>query len=347
MLLQSPAGLPARSRLSWLSPVARGSLVLGGLLSVAALGGACGDDTSETTTEGLAFDLFPEAYRQAQCEHAVECGFMPDLQQCLQNLLPDAVVVQATAAVAWSDLTYDPLAGQGCVDAIRTASCEATSLYPRELRETCDAVFGNRRGEGDPCFAAIECQGLDAVCEGACGDGCCEGVCKLAGGFVADGEPCDNFNPCQPTSICLFDEMAMAEVCVKRSGPNESCVEGGCVEGYSCDLGTAKCFQQSATGGDCNANLANPCGHIGEYCNAETSKCQPKPGPGEPCAVNPISNIICANYAICVGDTCELLPSPGEECPTGSCLGDTSCNTEIDPPVCNARPPARACVILE
>jgi hypothetical protein len=344
MVLQFRTGLPARPRLSSFSSCVLSAVGLAGLLATSA----CGDDTAETKADGLAFDLFPEAYRQAQCEHAVDCGFMPDLAQCLQNLLPDAVVVQATAAVAWSDLTYDPLAGQGCVDAIRTASCEATSLYPRALRETCDTVFGNRRGEGEPCFASIECEGLDSVCEGQCGDGCCEGVCKLAGGFVADGEPCDNFNPCQPTSICLFDEMAMANVCVKRAGPNETCNQPDqCVEGYSCDLGTAKCFQQSASGGDCNPMLADPCGHLGEYCNAETSKCTPNPTPGQKCAVNPVSNIICANYAICVGDTCELLPSPGEECPFGSCLGDTTCNTDVDPPVCNARPPARACVILE
>ncbi len=308
---------------------------------------ACGDDTTPPEEQGLPFDQFPEAYREAQCEHATICGFMPDRETCLDALSPDAVVVQATAAVAWGDLTYDPNAGLSCVEAIRTASCEATSLYPRELRQNCDAVFGNRRGQDEPCFASIECQGLDAVCEGACGDGCCQGACKLAGGFVAEGGLCDGFNPCNPESVCLFDEMSMTNICVKRSKANEACVPDSCIDGHFCDPSTAKCFQQAKTGAQCNPALLGACGNIGEYCDEAEGKCKPKPGEGEACAANPAAMGICANYTLCDGTTCRRLPVSGEECPQGLCLGDFGCNTDAEPFVCNPIAPSRACVILK
>lgn len=314
----------------------------------ATLAAGCSDDSSTQEETGLPFDQFPEAYREAQCEHATVCGFMPDRDTCLAAVDPDAVVVQATAAVAWGDLTYDPNAGLTCVEAIRTASCEATSLYPRELRETCDAVFGNRREQDEPCFAAIECRGLDAVCEGACGDGCCPGTCKLAGGDVDDGAPCDPFNPCKAESICLFDEMTMTDICVKRSGANESCVPGSCIEGYSCDQNTSKCFQQAKAGAQCNPAIGNACAHIGEYCDEADGLCKPKPTEGQPCATNPAASGICANYTFCDGTECQLLPTAGEECPQGACLGDHFCITEnVEEPICAPLDPARACVILK
>ena len=312
------------------------------------LSAGCSDDSTTEVEQGLPFDQFPEAYREAQCEHATICGFMPDRDTCLDAVDPDAVVVQATAAVAWGDLTYDPNAGLTCVEAIRAASCEANSLYPRELRETCDAVFGNRREQDDPCFAAIECRGLDAVCEGACGDGCCPGICKLAGGDVDDGELCDPFLPCKPESICLFDDLSMTNICVKRSGANESCVPGSCIEGHSCDQNTAKCFQQAKAGAQCNPALGNACAHIGEYCDGAEELCKPKPGADQGCAMNPAAMGICANYTFCDGTDCQLLPTAGELCPQGTCLGDHFCIVEdVDDPICAPLNPARACVILK
>ena len=329
------------------------SALLASLVAVAgfSVAGGCSDDSTTTEEQGLPFDQFPEAYREAQCEHATICGFMPDRETCLDAVDPDAVVVQATAAVAWGDLTYDPNAGLSCVEAIRAASCEATSLYPRELRETCDAVFGNRREQDEPCFAAIECRGLDAVCEGACGDGWCPGVCKLAGGDVNDGELCDPFLPCKSESICLFDDVSMTNICVKRAGANEACVPGSCIEGFSCDQNTAKCFQQSKAGASCNSALQNVCAHIGEYCDEADGVCKPRPAENQACAVNIASGGagICANYTFCDGDMeCQLLPTAGELCPTGSCLGDHFCITEnVDDPICAPLNPARACVILK
>lgn len=311
---------------------------------------ACGDSDTTVSEDGLPFDQFPEAYRQAQCDHIVACGLMPDLATCLSASNPDAVVVQATAAVAWGDVTYDPKAGQSCVDAIRTASCEAGTLYPRELREACDAVFGNRKGNGEPCFAAIECQGLDAVCEGACGDGCCAGTCKVQGGLAKEGEVCSADLPCDATTTCLPDPMAMdgTTICVKPAGPNEVCGSNGCVAGYACDPGTSKCFKQGTSGAQCNPALANSCASPAEYCNQDAKKCTVRPKVGEACGTTPIEANICARYAHCDTDSkCHLSPGPGDPCFGGVCLGDYSCNIDVDPAVCQPLVPARACVNLQ
>lgn len=292
------------------------------LLGLGGLG--CEDETEELP--GIPLQQFTEEFRGATCEHVAACNFMPDVQTCMAVIGQEKGIVQSVASANGGTLAYDPAAARACVEALRSAPCTGDRLIPRSIRETCDSVFAGRKGDGEPCYHAAECEGLNAVCEGACDDSCCEGVCRLEAGFAKLGESCA-MKGCTEDTYCSADPDPTMPVCVAKIGPGESCAGAAdaCTLGYSCDPGTQTCFKQADPGGACNPDLAaDGCFAIGEYCDADQRKCLPLPGVGEPCRSNAYGNNFCAfGYAYCNGGTmtCAALPKEGEACPGDICLG--------------------------
>src|SRR5262245_48272528 len=143
-------------------------LIIRTTISIGALGAlvtGCGDSTTSTDPEGLPFAQFTETYRATQCTRAANCRFMPAAASCYQSLSQDYYTAQAVAAVAFGDITYDPLAAQTCIETLGAANCAAdyNNLLTDEIIATCDAVFGNRRGEGEDCVASAQCAGTNAI----------------------------------------------------------------------------------------------------------------------------------------------------------------------------------------
>lgn len=322
--------------------------VAGSALATVALLQACGDDTGTNPDEGLAFEQFAETYRQAQCERAVKCGVMPDVETCFGALAQDFAISEAIAATAYGDLTYDPAAAATCIETLTSASCEGFQLLTPDVLEACDQVFGNRRGEGEPCVAAIQCQGIGSICEGACGAGCCEGVCRGVSDAGQMGDICSDLAPCAEGLRCLFADVSQMFECIPLAGANEPCVAYGCIQGYSCDTaGSGRCFAQASTGSACNPALADACADLNEYCSADQQRCVPLPRPGEPCGVNPVAMNYCARMAYCDGTTCQALPGVGEECAGESaCLGQLQCSGDPDF-LCGSLPSPSICTNFE
>lgn len=309
---------------------------------------ACGDSSTEPVAKELPFEQFGDAYRDAQCERAVACRLMPDADTCKATLRADRWAAEAVAAVSFGDLTYDPKAGQSCVDTLAAFTCESFELIPDGVRDVCDPVFGNRRGEGEACKSTAQCEGVSSTCEGACGGGCCEGLCKGAAALGQEGDECGEELPeCGDELRCQFDDVEMLNLCKPLAGPNEPCSEGQCIDGYACDATTAKCFKQALTGAQCNPTLASACASRGEFCDVDTAKCIALPVPGEPCATNPTLANSCVAYGICDGTNCTSLPNVGEECALDAyCLGSLECGEDPEPITCKPLPGPDVCVSL-
>jgi hypothetical protein len=281
----------------------------------------CDDGESEAT--GVLIDEFAGAYHEATCQHIVTCNFAADMATCRSVIAQDPGVAQAVASARSGSLSYDAAAARTCIDTLTNHPCTGDTLVPKAVREACDKVFGKRRGEGEPCYHAAECQGLGAVCEGACDDRCCQGVCKLDQGFSKLGEACD-MKPCTDGTYCAPGPSGAT--CVEKVGPGEACDDSpyACVEGYACDPGTNTCFKQADAGAQCNPELnADGCAGLADYCDVEQAKCIPMPSIGEPCVTNAVAANFCAgSIAFCGPDQiCTSWPKEGEPCPQDFCLG--------------------------
>lgn len=327
-------------RLASFGWVSLGVLFVSPLLGVAA----CGDD--ETVADpGVALDQFVQSYRDASCALLVRCGAMPDVETCLATTQADQDIVQAAVAASSGNLSYDANAAKSCIDAVRTSSCEAGTLFPEALAEACDPVFGERKAEGEACYAASECEGVGSFCDESCGAGCCEGTCRPASAGAALGEACSEEQPCVATAICAYDEELDETRCVARSGAGEDCVQGGCSAGLSCDPGTQKCFQLAKSGQNCNPDLSTRvCAHFGEFCELEARRCTARPGVGEPCGATGTDDQVCAAYAYCNAGTCALRPVAGESCAEQECLGNLRCEDAEGVLTCQSRGSTQACI---
>jgi hypothetical protein len=347
--------LSFRRRLS--APVALSLMLL-------PVGLACEEEEADTS---IPLEQFIAELRAASCERLVRCTNVPDMAACEATIPTDRGVVQAIASVMAGELTYNPTAGRTCVDAIRQYKCEGDYFLPKTLRETCDPVFGNRKGEGASCFANTECKGVDADCEKDedCREACCPGTCKLAGGTAGLGLACDAQTPCSPDLVCLRNEGGGDQgggggdpggerSCQPRVGPGETCNDPfECIEGYGCDPSSRTCFKQADSGATCNPLLNAPgCAAQAEYCDEAQSKCIPLPGEGQPCVKNAFITDACALYAQCVDGVCQRNPAAGQPCLNGQCLGLLECLGDMgmgggppDDAVCLPLQPAPVCVL--
>ncbi len=313
-------------------------------LAVLPLVTACGD--AEEGPPGISLEQFTQEFQGATCEHLVACNWMPDLKTCAASIGVEQGIAQAVTAANSGVLTYDPAAARTCVDALRAASCNGDLLIPRSVRESCDPVFGGRKGEGESCYHPAECQGLNASCEGACTDSCCIGTCRLEAGFAAIGESCTML-PCKSDAYCSPGAM---NSCVAKVGPGESCADApdACPFGYACDPGTLTCFKQAESGAACNPDLAaNGCFAIGEYCDADKRQCQPLPGIGDACEANAYRSNICAyGFARCdqASATCVAQPTEGEPCPGNYCVGMMLGSGITEAVICSAPDGSGTCV---
>jgi hypothetical protein len=322
---------------------------LAGPVAFVGLSIGCGEETG-TVEEPVALESFAPLHKDATCALLARCGFFPDEAACDASMQHDRRVVRSVAAVSVGAMAFDPLAAKSCLDALAAESCEADGVVARETLIACDAVFTERAAEGEPCYAASDCAGIDAACEGGCEEACCAGTCTV-GSTLADGEACDGTAPCEASSHCGYDDMGVG-TCQPKVGAGEPCTAAdACTKGNACDPGSGKCFQQAATGAACNPALAaDGCAHRNEYCDESASKCTPLPGVGQPCATNGLfTEGACAPFAECIEGTCRARPSEGDACTNGSCGSPvrgilSPVLTCSDMAVCVPRTPAPVCV---
>ncbi len=288
---------------------------------------ACEEETE--ALPGIPLEQFAQELQGVQCERLVRCNLSPDLDACRASIPTEPGIAQAVTSVTAGDLVYDPSAARTCVETVRAGACEGGYTLTRTLRETCDAVFKQRKGEGEPCFNASECEGLDATCEGTSNNNCAQGTCKLAGGSGSLGTACGDMMPCAPDLVCQANMMGMP-VCSSKSAAGEDCASPyDCIDGHGCDPSTNTCFKQATSGAQCNPDLAAPgCASVGEYCDAMQRKCLPLPGTGEACITNAYLTNACAPWALCTGEgsTCVRMPAANEPCNQGYCIGLLDCS---------------------
>ena len=191
--------------------------------------------------------------------------------------------------------------------------------------------------DGLPCSDGEGCTELDACEDGECagkpkcpddGNSCTLETCDSVTGEcglikLADGDPCDDDDPCTlgETCIALSCGQGDAKVCEDDGDPCtvELCVpqEGGCIsvdapDGSACDDGDPCTGDEMCTDGTCASDTLTVCPDDGDPCTVEA--CDPELG--------------CTSTQLEDGTQC----SDGDACTTSTTCKDGSC--EGDPLDC-------------
>lgn len=312
--------------------------------------GASGCDEEEA---GIAVEQFPDRELDARCNFLVRCGFMPNLDFCLEANGTDPEAVQAVGAIAFERAEYDPGAAAHYVELLRTASCDLEELVARELDDAREAVFTGKVPEDDPCFADWECAG-NAVCDRQECPGdqlCCTGRCvtkrvlTVGDDCPLEGNPDLLYTACEPTAYCEppqdweGEEPPLVGRCAPRVDNGMPCTSSAqCLEDQRCDVnGSNTCFKLSLTGEMCNPMLSEgSCLGLDRVCDTNLSTCVERPRPGEACVQGR-----CIQWAECRDDVCVARPGPGEPCGDGPpCLGRLQCRDGV----CEGETIALVCV---
>lgn len=270
----------------------------------AAPGDACG--------RSVAFEDLFHCGRLAGCQVLSAClGPGYEFDSCVQAQLSlfsqfvDAALEPFVAdALADGRVTYDPDAAGACLARRRAADCldHARGLPPLA---TCGLT--GTIGDGEPCFATVECAGGGhCLRDPECGfDLCCPGVCLAP---AALGEEC---NP----RLCEGDNLCVDNVCRTGTAGSPCVFDFNCRGDHHCDNNA--CVASAATG--------SPCDRDGQCTFPDRcleGLCQPSYRDGDPC--DGFCNLLFASYCDqpdppALG-TCRALPALGEDCSaTGTC----------------------------
>jgi len=198
------------------------------------------------------------------------------------------------ANVAGMNITYDRVAAQQYIDAIRAADCGTFYQY---MDDGAAALQGNVPSYGS-CNGSIECADHRAYCVNT--SGTCPGECRSPG---VTGELCYNEYP-------------------------------DCAEGYYCDTSSGYpgvCQAQLGTGGDCSGSAWNACApsYYCKYTPSGTSPwtCTRQIAIGSSCALDVNG---CVSGSFCAFDyLCTAYQPLGAYCDLS---GQYSCDTSVYPP---------------
>lgn len=301
------------------------------LLGVALAGASC--DSGPAPGGPIPIAQFRVEMETAQCDYAVRCGLMPDADTCHQTTALARDYLQALADVGFGLTKYDETRARSCVEAVRAAFCVDAIAEAKKLADACRGAFTGVGTDGSACFVGSACSSgyCDfAACTG--GGSCCAGTCAPDPGYAKDGEDCTT-RPCDEDLYCVPDGSGNPTVCAPSFGNGQDCMlDVECGEYQNCDNSGFTCYLLAGPGQQCNPLLAfGACQAFNEDCDADTKKCSPAPGPGEPCGVQ----YRCQGYTLCNGATCEPLPVEGEACDGNNpCLGQLVCDngTCVKPP---------------
>jgi hypothetical protein len=290
------------------------------LVLVAALT-ACGGGGGPISLSDLGNEV-----ASANCDFEVRCGFLPDTASCATSTNSSADDIAALKhAQDLGRLSYDADKAGACVDAIRNASCDLSSLG-NAIADTCGAVFVGLVADGGTCFDDKECVSTSCSQQSCTPGTCCAGTCVAKPADVPIGGDCST-GSCVDGAHCQFDAQTQTQTCVADIAEGGACQFGSCADGLYCDvpsgMSSGTCKKFPAEGEACT----NQCARIDDYCDATTMKCAKRHATGEACTADGNE---CAGYAYCNNGTCAVRPGAGETCDATngpSCLGSLDCGT--------------------
>ena len=322
------AGAGARHRARGSSAAGSGlSTLISSILVVdlAACGGGIG-----------AHDLLRELL-SAQCDHAVECGEMPDKATCMTSrALQNNIALTIVSDIDNGTIRYDASLGAACVDSLRSQGCTPSSLNyfdgfphgPADSKDPCIQMFSGTIGAEDTCTVDEQCAD-HGRCSGLSCDprtSCCNGYCEIRP-IVEIGDDCASAS-CAEDAYCDWSTSRCTSLeFVTSQG-------GACNYGHACvppllcvfrsrwqpDL----CVLPANTGEDCRATYGR-CIDSRDYCNFDSRTCTRYAAVGESCKGGS-----CVPYAWCVDDSiCVARPGAGQPCSieigSPGCIGDLLC----------------------
>jgi hypothetical protein len=271
--------------------------------------------------------------REAVCEWAVRCRHVPDRPTCDRVYDPKPYDTRrAQDAVAAGRLAYDPGAGGECLAQAAGAHCFVVPYS----QPVCRQMFTGLVDEGGACTSHFECpRGArceEAVCEGQC----CLGACGAAGTVpepperAAVGERCATHFDCvdeaycETSGVCVLSPEREGERCLFGCGPGD----------LFCDLETLTCRAYASRGEPCDpeGQAAPPCNAAWSFCDGV---CRDRPGAGDPCG----DDRVCVPVSFCHPERgeCEPRGGPGAPCAASgecevacvvdACVGYETCET--------------------
>ena len=263
---------------------------------------ACGSSSSSGAGSASGF---VSSYCQAYTPCCQKAGKPTDGASC-----------RAFLGAFTSNQTYDPVAGQQCLDAVNAASAQpdfCTGGSSSLDSSACTNVFkpqggGGTKAPGDTCAQDSECAastegkvtcathfesggGQTRTCQlsivGKEGDSPCIGT---KNGNVTSYSSSSNATPPSRGYVCdIANGIACdstANKCTHIGAVGEDCSTNAlyaCVTAGYCDSKTKKCVAELAAGADCSS--FEPCAE-GTYCEQTSKKCTTRTPDGAACTTS-------------------------------------------------------------
>lgn len=321
----------------------RTSIGLGLAVLVAACGGGSGGGS-------ISLDDLPDELELAQCEAAVACGTMPDVDTCLAAIFAerDDELKTLTAGIEAGTITYDAEAAGDCLEYYSNVTCRLSGTEDETLEDACRDVFVGQVADGGACVEDEECaDDGDCVVDG-CSETCCVGACAPrqgeGGGTVEIGGDCSEAT-CVDGAYCHNNFSTGAATCQAlvadggACGDYDACAPGLWCAGFDFEV-DGTCRQPPDRGESCEG--FGLCDRPDDYCDPTDWICKVRKGPGEACGVDTDE---CIYYTTCLDGTCTAYPGEGGDCSViQSCLGDLDCSSgscvaPADEPACDIPAP--------
>jgi hypothetical protein len=248
----------------------------------------------------------------------------------------DQAKCRALFSVFLSTQTYDPSRGQGCLDAARADSANASfcdSGAAADVKTQCNGVFKEgassstgTKQPGDKCDGSGECASTP---EG-------EGYCATAFVNSATIKQCQiRVRGKEGDAGCVGNkDGSLTATTLSTSGaPPPRAVICWIEDGLFCDSKTKTCLKSQDVGGTCDTSNSSYACVKTAYCDGGTKKCVARKGLGDDCT----SSTQCAEKSSCsVTKKCTaMLPSGAactrnDECESKSCTNG-KCSSSSNP----------------
>ena len=273
-----------------------------------------------------SYDEFRAQLAARWCARQIRCGEVggsdaPSLCGVPAPLLLTVRgAVDVPVAIASHRMMFHPDNAAECLDAVKSAPCDATQAAADFYRH-CHGVVTGAVANGGTCWGDDECLG------GVCVAPDCGGTCTP---YASPGDACvpTGGTPamtCDPSvHYCAADG-----TCQHLGQKGAACAgDGECIFDYACVAGKCSDPPRLHPGDVCGTNLP-PCAD-GQYCD-ETGVCAPLLAAGEPC----VRLDACKPGLACAGGTCATWLDAGAMCDanavnTGTATGCPATETCTD-----------------
>lgn len=275
---------------------------------------------------GVALGDLGDELVDAYCARAVRCGVYASAAACKADLTVN--LEEAVRSVEAGRTSYSEDKAGECLDAMRDASCDATSEGARADSQICEDVFEGNVADGGACFGSEDC--VSGTCETPdCGMACCQGTCVATMPVPGIGQAC-------PAGECVVGAFCNdSAMCVALLAAGAACADNDqCGYGLYCpqvEVGTRVCVDAPNRGEACPAG---DCADIGDRCSSTSMTCVALAQRGEACAQGFAGLFDCQRPLVCnqTSLTCTDPPAVGQACDF-FCVEGAFCN---DSNVCEA-----------